>query len=144
MSEPIQSEQEQVYQTAALDDQSFWKKIKSVVAKAGRELIKLVLTLYYCMRDDDTPAWAKTVIIGALIYFASPIDTIPDFLPGGYVDDLAVIGAAAAAVAAHIKPEHRDRAQAWIDNAFGSQEAETTGVTQDPPSETAETGEDGA
>lgn len=31
-----------------------------------------------------------TVIIG-LIYLASPIDLIPDFLPGGFIDDVLVI-----------------------------------------------------
>lgn len=119
MSEQIQTEHNQVYQTPTLDDKSFWQKVKSVVVKAGAEFIKLVLTLYYCMRDDDTPQWAKGIIIGALIYFVSPVDAVPDFLPGGYVDDLAVLGAAAATVVAHIKPEHRARAQAWIDDSFG-------------------------
>jgi len=80
MSEPIQSEQEQVYQTAALDDQSFWKKIKSVVAKAGRELIKLVLTLYYCMRDDDFPVLlnpSRTHGLLELSTFASGYEPCP-------------------------------------------------------------------
>ena len=121
MPEQIQIEHDQVYQTPTLDDKSFWQKVKSVLMKAGVEVIKLVLTLYYCMRDDDTPQWAKGIIIGALIYFVSPVDTVPDFLPGGYVDDLAVLGAAAATVVAHIKPEHRARAQAWVDDAFGSE-----------------------
>lgn len=116
MSEQIQTEHDQVYQTPTLDDKSFWQKVKSVVMKAGVEVIKLVLTLYYCMRDDDTPQWARGIIIGALIYFVSPVDAVPDFLPGGYVDDLAVLGAAAATVVAHIKPEHRAAAQAWIND----------------------------
>lgn len=31
-------------------------------------------------------------VTSALIYFASPIDLIPDFIPGvGYVDDMAVV-----------------------------------------------------
>ena len=111
---------EGVYPTPTLDDNSFWQKVKSVVMNTGREVIKLVLPLYYCMCDDDTPQWARAVIIGELIYFISPVDAVPDVLPGGYVDDLAVLGAAAATVAAHIKPEHRERAQAWIDNAFRS------------------------
>lgn len=34
----------------------------------------------------------KTLIIGSIIYFVTPIDAIPDLLPvGGYVDDVAVI-----------------------------------------------------
>lgn len=33
-----------------------------------------------------------TVILAGLIYAVSPIDLIPDFLPGGFVDDAVVIG----------------------------------------------------
>ena len=111
MSKPIQ--------TPELDQDSLWAKVKSVATTAGRELIKLVLALYYCLLDDDTPAWARATIIGALVYFISPIDAVPDFLPAGYVDDLAVLGAAAGVVALHIKPEHRRRAQDWVDGTFG-------------------------
>ena len=49
--------------------------------KAGKEVIEKALILYYCLQDDDTPAWAKTTIIGALGYFISPIDAIPDLVP---------------------------------------------------------------
>ena len=111
-------------QTPELDQDSLWKKIKSVAKKAGREVIKLVLVLYYCLLDDDTPAWARATIIGALVYFISPIDAVPDFLPGGYVDDLAVLGAAAGIVALHIKSEHRQRAQDWVDATFGPEESD--------------------
>lgn len=118
-------------QTPELDQDSLWKKIKSVAKKAGREIIKLVLVLFYCLLDDDTPAWARATIIGALVYFISPIDAVPDFLPAGYVDDLAVLGAAAGVVAAHIKSEHRRRAQEWVDDTFGPEESNPN--TDDEP-----------
>ena len=107
------------HETPTLDEATLWDKIKRTFAKAGREVIKLVLTLYYCMLDSDTPAWARAVIIGALLYFISPVDAVPDILPAGYVDDLAVLGAAAAVVLVHIKAEHRERAQQWVDDVFG-------------------------
>ena len=106
-----------------LDEATLWEKIKRSFKKAGQEVIKLVLTLLYCMNDSDTPSWAKATIIGSLLYFVSPIDAVPDFLPAGYLDDLAVLGSAAAVVAAHIKPEHRARAQEWVDDTFGPEEA---------------------
>ncbi len=28
----------------------------------------------------------------ALLYLASPLDVLPDFLPGGFLDDAAVVG----------------------------------------------------
>ena len=32
------------------------------------------------------------LVIAAIIYFVSPIDLIPDMLPGGFIDDAMVIG----------------------------------------------------
>ncbi len=109
-------------QAPEFDEKSLWEKIKQTAKKAGRKVIEIVLVLFYCLCDDDTPVWAKYTIAGALLYFISPIDVIPDFLPGGFVDDLAVLGAAAATVATHIKLEHRKRAKEWVDGTFGPEE----------------------
>jgi uncharacterized membrane protein YkvA (DUF1232 family) len=47
----------------------------------------------------DMPWETIALAIGALIYFISPIDVIPDFIPGvGYIDDAAVIGFVLASV----------------------------------------------
>jgi uncharacterized membrane protein YkvA (DUF1232 family) len=40
--------------------------------------------------DPKTPRWAKLAAAGALAYFILPIDLIPDYLPGGFLDDAAV------------------------------------------------------
>ena len=109
---------------AEYSDESFWAKVVAFALKAGREVIRWSLTLYYCLQDKDTPKWARTVIVGALGYFIFPADVIPDFVPGaGYTDDLAVLVAAVATVLAHIKPEHRgqaeERMKEWFGNARG-------------------------
>lgn len=39
----------------------------------------------------DVPTRSIFWAIFAIIYFVSPIDLIPDFLPGGYIDDIFVI-----------------------------------------------------
>ncbi len=109
--------------------QKFWQKIKAVAKVVGvaaknvvREVIKLALLLCYALHDDDTPNWAKIVAFGALVYFINPLDAIPDTLPGGLADDLAILSAVATTVVvAYIKPEHRAKAQAWIDDGFGSE-----------------------
>ena len=47
----------------------------------------------------DVPWETIALAIGALIYFISPIDAIPDFIPVvGYIDDAAVIGFVIASV----------------------------------------------
>ncbi len=35
--------------------------------------------------------WNLTVIVAALLYIISPVDVIPDFLVGGFIDDLGII-----------------------------------------------------
>ena len=112
----------EVVDVPQLNEATLWEKVKGSFKHAGREVIKLVLTLLYCMHDSDTPLWARATIIGSLLYFISPVDAIPDFLPGGYLDDLAVLGSAAAVVVAYIKPEHRARAQEWVDETFGPED----------------------
>jgi uncharacterized membrane protein YkvA (DUF1232 family) len=50
-------------------------------------------------RDPDTPILAKSVMPAVLLYLASPLDIIPDFIPLlGQLDDVLVIGAGLAVV----------------------------------------------
>jgi uncharacterized membrane protein YkvA (DUF1232 family) len=51
-------------------------------------LVKLVFRL---VRDKRVPARPKAILVILSAYLASPIDLIPDFIPGlGYVDDLVL------------------------------------------------------
>lgn|SRR5574341_1062201 len=93
-------------------ESSFWKKSGRVANRAGREVIEKALWLYLAMRKKDCPAWARTVIVGALGYFILPFDAIPDFLPAvGFSDDLGVLAGAVAAVAAQIDGEVKAKAE---------------------------------
>jgi len=98
---------------------SFWNKLADYAIKAGKECIKKALTLYYTLIDSDTPVWARTVIVGALGYFISPVDGIPDLLPGGYVDDIGILAAAILTVGAHVKAEHIESARQKLALWFG-------------------------
>lgn len=87
-------------------ESSFWSKCSSAFKKAGREVLEKALWLFFALQKDSTPRWAKGIIIGALGYFISPIDAIPDFVPiVGFTDDLGVLLAAVGTVAAHIDGE---------------------------------------
>lgn len=106
--------------TSQYSENAFWEKVKAYAKVAGKGALEPALKMYYAAMDSDTPAWAKTTIIGALGYFISPIDVIPDLLPGvGYTDDVGVLIAAAAAVAAHIKAEHIEHAKTTLKQWFG-------------------------
>ena len=100
-------------------EESFWKKIQRAALKAGREVVEKALTLYFCLQDPDTPAKAKAVIASALGYLIFPMDAIPDVIFGlGFSDDLAVLVAALAMVATHIKPAHVNKARETMTQWF--------------------------
>ncbi|MBE7496681.1 MAG: DUF1232 domain-containing protein [Verrucomicrobiaceae bacterium] len=103
-----------------LKDEDFWDTLKRYATKIGREIVENALALYYALQDPDTPVWAKSIIIGALLYFVSPLDAIPDTIPVvGFSDDAGVLIAALAAVAVHIKPEHKEQAAKRATEWFG-------------------------
>lgn len=91
--------------------QKFWRKVKREAANIP--FLEDALTAYYCAFDRHTPLYVKTVLVGALVYFAVPDDLIPDTLLG-LADDAALLGVAFKLVSAHIKPEHRQAAQQAI------------------------------
>lgn len=101
-------------------DESFWDKAVNFAKAAGTEVIEKALWLYYAAQEKDTPLWAKTVIYGALAYFISPIDAIPDITPVmGYADDLGVLVTAVVTVAAYITDDVKSKATAKLNDWFG-------------------------
>ena len=100
-------------------ESSFWTKIKKYAKSAGKEVIEKAMILYFCLKDPDTPAWAKSVIIGTLGYFILPMDSIPDLTPFiGFSDDLGALAAALGIVGFHIKNVHREMAKDKMDDWF--------------------------
>ena len=105
---------------AQYSDEAFWDKLRRFAKAAGREVVQKALELYYTLDNPDTPAWAKTVIYGALAYFIWPADAIPDFVPAvGYSDDLGALVAALITVAAYATPEIKERTQRKLADWFG-------------------------
>lgn len=91
----------------------FWPTVK----RAARQIpfIEEVIAAYYAMLDSRTPLAARLTIIGALAYFVSPFDFVPDILLGfGFLDDASVLLAALGAVRGSIKDEHRAAARAAL------------------------------
>ncbi len=103
------------------DEKEFWAKLQRYARRAGRELVEKAVLLYLVLRDPQTPAWAKTTVVGALGYFIAPIDAIPDLIPGvGFTDDLGVLAMALMAVASSINPDTRARAQRVVERWIGA------------------------
>lgn len=93
-----------------LNQQDFWQKLWAFAKRAGRPLIETCLLLYYTSQKETLPRWAKLLIYGALAYFISPIDALPDVLPLGLTDDLAILSAALATISVYIDDQVRQLA----------------------------------
>lgn len=100
----------------------FWDKLKGVVRRIP--FAESLVAAYFCATDPQTPTRVRVTLLGALAYFILPFDAIPDFLPVvGFTDDAAVLAIAIRMVAAHITPEHWDRARAALDSLGTSRQA---------------------
>ena len=86
-------------------------KIKKVLIKAGLELIYKVLQLWYVLQKPEVPYPIKATIVGALMYFILPVDSIPDFLPGGFVDDMAAIAFALSMASLYVDEDVNEKAR---------------------------------
>ena len=80
-------------------EKGFWAKIKKCAKKAGIVFVLNALKLYYAMEKGKATRSQVLTILGALGYFISPIDAVPDFLPGGLLDDGGVLASAIALLA---------------------------------------------
>lgn len=100
-------------------DDGFWSTIRKAAKSAGVAVLRPAFELYYSMESPDTPAWAKTVAVGALGYLVFPIDAVPDFLPVvGFSDDVltmaAAIGSLGRYVTIDIKNKAKVKAEEWL------------------------------
>ncbi|AWR87495.1 YkvA family protein [Meiothermus taiwanensis] len=106
--------------TERYSEAAFWRKLRRFARMAGREVVEKALWLYYTLKRPETPAWAKRTIVGALVYFILPFDLVADLAPlVGFTDDLSVLLAAIATVAAYITPAIKEQARRKAAEWFG-------------------------
>lgn len=92
-------------------DEGFWSKLGRLPESAGCRLARSAVTLWCVLKSPDTPLWARTTIVAALAYFVWPIDLLPDPLPGGLLDDAAVLGLALAEIELFVTPEIQEEVE---------------------------------
>lgn len=71
-----------------------WDIIKKYGRRASKEAMALAEATYLTVLDREISYKNKTILVAALVYFLSPLDAVPDFLPGGFADDITVMLAA--------------------------------------------------
>lgn len=57
-------------------------------------MLSVAEACFLTMKDPKVSMRNKSLLLASLVYFVTPIDAIPDFVPGGYTDDLSVLMAA--------------------------------------------------
>ena len=85
-------------------------RLQSYLKRAGLEVLAIAEAAYHTWQDTRTPKRVKWTLVSALVYLLSPIDALPDFLPGGFGDDLGVL-VTALAVAGTVGKEHHQQAR---------------------------------
>jgi len=90
-------DQDDVEEAAAEGEQKV-ARLENAIPASLRRLWNDLKTLIALLRDylagryTDLPFRTIAAVAAAVLYFASPIDAIPDMIPGlGYVDDDAVL-----------------------------------------------------
>lgn len=109
-----------------VSEENFWSKLFRYAKAAGRQLVESALCLYYAAQHPEMPAWARSTAFGALAYFIMPVDAVPDFVPtAGFADDLTVLLAALALVAAYITDDVVRRAKQKAAHIFGEDQSDS-------------------
>ena len=113
---PMSEEQvdlEKLRSYAEIVEDGFWRKLRRNIGRIP--FADDAVAAYYCAMDPHTPTKAKAVIFGALVYFITPTDVIPDILIPGFTDDAAIFAAALTMARAHMTKEHYAKARTFLD-----------------------------
>lgn len=97
--------------------ETFWDKVKKYSKKAGKELIRNVLLLWFAFPEASVSD--KAMIAAALLYFISPVDAIPDILPGGFTDDASIVALTALKIRLCASAKVINKVDDVMKNLFG-------------------------
>lgn len=95
--------------------------VQSKIKALGFKLAYIVLLQFYAYNNPQTPRWAKNIILGALGYLLTPIDSIVDVTPFiGYTDDIGVLSFALVTISAYITDDVKFKARQKLQKWTGS------------------------
>jgi len=86
-----------------INKEQLFEKLQKYSRELGIRAIYSSLLLYYTYQEDETPGWARKIVLGAIAYLINPFDAIPDLSPlVGYTDDLGILGFALVTISGYI------------------------------------------
>ena len=87
--------------------------------KMVKETLYQVVAMFLMMKDPLVAGVVRAEVAGALVYLLNPFDLMPDMLPIGLVDDIAVLGVVWKLIQRHITDEHREEARRIVLDLLG-------------------------
>lgn len=102
------------------DLDQLYDQLKDVSKKVGRVSMRPILSLYYVLKNSDTPSSDKILIVSALSYLVLPIDLISaKRIPIiGWIDEIAAIMLAYNKIKKHITPEIESEVENTLEKWF--------------------------
>lgn len=101
------------------NETKLWSKISRFAKNAGMECVYYVLLLVNMLESKEVSLVDKAIIIGALGYFISPLDLIPDLMIGtGYIDDVGMLMYALNRISSDITPSIKSKARKKLHEYF--------------------------
>ncbi len=106
-------QQPEILEPGELDERGFARKARRL---AGRlPFVRDAVAMWFALRDDATPIWARFMVAGALAYFLMPFDAVPDIVAGlGFTDDAAVVFGTLKTLHGYVTDEHYRLADVWL------------------------------
>jgi uncharacterized membrane protein YkvA (DUF1232 family) len=87
--------------------------------QVGEQTVYAVLLMYHAYKREETPFWARNIIMASVAYFLSPFDAIPDLTPFlGFTDDLSVMMFGLVSIACFINKDVRGKARESLGKVF--------------------------
>lgn len=95
-----------------MENQNILEHIGKFIAHISREMLEVLFVLIVLIKWGRIPLWHWPMVAGALAYFVSPLDAMPDPI---FIDDAGVLAAAVAALGTVVTDDVRAEARARVE-----------------------------
>lgn len=111
----------------AFSESKLWTFLPKQFKKMGVKVVYVSLLMFYAWKNDNTPSWAKNIILGSLGYLVSPVDLLPDLTPVlGFTDDFGVLSFGLVTISCYITSANKLSAKENIFSWFGKDDIQVS------------------
>ncbi len=104
-----------------INTQSLYSKIATGAKQLGRSVTRVLLCLYFVLKNGNIPAKEKLLIYAGILYVVVPNDLLPRrvFHAIGITDDIFALAFVFKKVKSHITPQMVQEVDKLLDKWFG-------------------------